>query len=206
MGRRRVTAPGPHQPLLFEPPVASITPLRTTSSQRRVPRSRIRPPQSAARNPPGAMVLQFHDAFGLPVSATPTLEISPQLVDLRRALLLEEFTEFSAALNRRDLVGVADALGDMVYVIYGTALTFGIDLDAVVAEVHRANMSKLDPNGAPLLRADGKVLKGPDYRPPQLAAILERQQLHTCHSRQHEPPAGVGRDLRTHPHSAAGST
>lgn len=121
------------------------------------------------------MVLQFHEAFGLPIGNEPTLAVPRELVALRSNLLNEELREFSAALNHWDVVAVADALGDLVYILYGTAITFGIDLDAVIREVHRANMSKLDANGEPVLRDDGKVLKGPQYRPPNLVAVLGLQ-------------------------------
>jgi predicted HAD superfamily Cof-like phosphohydrolase len=121
------------------------------------------------------MVLEFHETFALPVAPGPTLDVSAELVELRRDLLNEELKELTAALDNRDLIGVADALGDIAYVIYGTALTFGIDLDAVVTEIHRANMSKLGRNAKPVLRSDGKVLKGPDYRPPAIAAVLGRK-------------------------------
>jgi predicted HAD superfamily Cof-like phosphohydrolase len=121
------------------------------------------------------MVLQFHEAFRLPVANAPTLDVPSELLALRWRLLCEEIHELSSAFDRDDLIGVADALGDIVYVLFGTALTVGIDLDAVVSEVHRANMSKLDRNGDPLLRADGKVLKGPDYRPPDIEAALGSQ-------------------------------
>lgn len=88
------------------------------------------------------------------------------------ALLEEEVKELSEASSSRDLVAIADALGDCVYVLYGTALTYGIDLDAVIAEIHRSNMSKLGPGRRPLLRFDGKVIKGPFYTPPDLAPIV----------------------------------
>jgi predicted HAD superfamily Cof-like phosphohydrolase len=70
------------------------------------------------------------------------------------------------------LIGIADALADIVYVVYGAALTYGIDLDAVLREVHRSNMSKLDSDGKPVLRADGKVLKSDRYVRPDIAAAL----------------------------------
>lgn len=75
-----------------------------------------------------------------------------------------------------DHVEVADALADIVYVAYGTALTYGIDLDAVLQEVHRSNMSKLGPDGRPILREDGKVLKGPGYFPPAIGEVLRTQR------------------------------
>ena len=125
--------------------------------------------------PVPADVLRFHEAFDLPRSASPTTDIDDDLAQLRLALLREEVSEFAAATAARDLVGLADALADIVYVAYGAALTYGIDLDAVVHEVHRANMSKLDARGRPVLRADGKVLKSPLYRPPAVDAVLQNQ-------------------------------
>ena len=71
-----------------------------------------------------------------------------------------------------DLAAIAQELADVVYIAYGTALTYGIDLDAVIAEVHRANLSKLDENGRPLYRSDGKVAKGPRYQPPDIRGVL----------------------------------
>ena len=71
-----------------------------------------------------------------------------------------------------EFIGVADALADLVYVLYGTALHYGIDLDAAVHEVHRSNMSKLGEGGEPIRRKDGKVLKGPNFTPPDLEAAL----------------------------------
>lgn len=95
-----------------------------------------------------------------------------ELLELRHNLLIEELRELVAAIDADDIIGVADALGDMVYVLYGTAATFGINLDAVVAAIHKSNMSKLGIDGKPVLRADGKVLKGPKYRPPAIHDAL----------------------------------
>jgi predicted HAD superfamily Cof-like phosphohydrolase len=161
---KRVASPSPDQDSLFSP-LASITSL---SAQSR--RARATPASDCP--PPGVMVRRFHESFGLPVSPSPTLDVPAELLELRRALLQEELEELTDALSQGDIVSVADALGDVVYVVYGTAVTLGVDLDAVVAEVHRANMSKLGPNGEPMCRADGKVLKGPDYQPPDIAAAL----------------------------------
>lgn len=117
---------------------------------------------------------EFHEAFGLAVGTTPAF--ADDLRNLRVALLREEFEEYLAAEAGDDLVEVADALGDMVYVIFGTALTYGIDLDAVLTEIHRSNMSKLGEDGKPVLRADGKVIKGPHYFRPNLAHVLAEQE------------------------------
>ncbi len=129
---------------------------------------------------PTLLVLDFHVALGLPWAATPNVaEVPDGLVQLRIALLEEEVAEFARAAQARDLVGIADALADIAYVTYGAAVTFGIDLDAVIAEVHRSNMSKLDEHGRPVLRADGKVLKSSRYRPPDVAAVLARARALT---------------------------
>lgn len=119
-----------------------------------------------------AAVAEFHQAFGRPVQRQPTADIDPALARLRVDLVQEEVGEFIAASEQGDLIGIADALADIVYVVYGTALTYGIDLDAVLREVHRSNMSKLDGDGKPVLRPDGKVLKSDRYFPPDIASVL----------------------------------
>ncbi|OBB17695.1 nucleotide pyrophosphohydrolase [Mycolicibacterium setense] len=121
-------------------------------------------------------VMQFHRAFGLPAAARPhEAKVSKALAELRIDLLVEEVQEFADAARRGDLVALADALADITYVTYGAALTYGIDLDAVLREIHRANMSKLGPDGRPVLRNDGKVLKPVTYRPPNVKAVLAVQ-------------------------------
>jgi predicted HAD superfamily Cof-like phosphohydrolase len=115
---------------------------------------------------------EFHRVYGLPLRDAPTADIGADQVALRLALIEEEVGELRAAAAAADLTGVADALADIVYVAYGTAHVYGIDLDAVLDEVHASNMTKLDENGRPIRRADGKVLKGPGYRPPDIAGIL----------------------------------
>jgi predicted HAD superfamily Cof-like phosphohydrolase len=127
-----------------------------------------------------AAVAEFHGAFNLPMRNMPTAEIDGCLAKLRVALLEEEVSEFVAASEKGDLVGIADALADIVYVVYGTALTYGIDLDAVLHEVHQSNMSKLGRDGKPLIRDDGKVLKSDQYIPPDVLAALGRQAARTC--------------------------
>lgn len=131
-----------------------------------------------------AMVAEFHKAFGAPnnLGQTPDAEIERK--ELRFALIQEEFFEFQGAIGDgylsepydgyqpADTVEVADALADLVYVAFGAALEFGIDLNAVLAEVHRSNLSKLGADGKPIYREDGKVLKGPDYTRPDIPAVL----------------------------------
>lgn len=116
----------------------------------------------------------FHRAYGLPIRHEPTAAIGPDQVMLRQALIDEEVRELAEAASAGDVVGVADALADIVYVAYGTAHVYGIDLDAVLDEVHASNMTKLGADGRPVRRADGKVLKGPGYRPPDVRAVLDR--------------------------------
>jgi predicted HAD superfamily Cof-like phosphohydrolase len=123
-----------------------------------------------------AAVAEFHAVFGLPVRRLPAAGIDPALARLRISLLEEETGEFRAAAENRDLIEIADALADVVWVAYGTALTYGIDLDSVLREVHRSNMSKLDADGRPLLRDDGKVLKSERFFPPDIRAVLDAQQ------------------------------
>lgn len=125
---------------------------------------------------PMQCVLEFHLAFDLPVALRPDpTRVSGALAALRVALLVEEVQEFATAARSGDIVAVADALADIAYVTYGAALTYGIDLDAVLREVHASNMSKLGPDGRPVMRADGKVLKPATYRPPNVEAVLTLQ-------------------------------
>jgi predicted HAD superfamily Cof-like phosphohydrolase len=124
---------------------------------------------------PMQCVLQFHHAFGLPGAARPRQAVPASLAELRIALLVEEVQEFADAARSGDLVALADALADIAYVTYGAALTYGVDLDAVLREIHRSNMSKLGADGRPVLRSDGKVLKPATYRPPNVKAVLAIQ-------------------------------
>ena len=117
-------------------------------------------------------VAEFHMSFNLPLERTPQPRVRDESRALRVELLREEFEEFKDAVVRQDVVAVADALGDIVYVAYGAALTYGIDLDAVLREIHRANMSKLGPDGEPILREDGKVLKSLSYVAPDVRRVL----------------------------------
>lgn len=127
-----------------------------------------------SRPSPYEAVGEFHAAFGVRSRTRPTLDVPAAELSLRQDLLDEEVGELRDAVVARDLVGVADALADIVYIACGTAQALGIPFDDVFAEVHRANMSKLGADGRPLLRADGKVLKGPAYIPPDVAGVLRR--------------------------------
>ena len=113
-------------------------------------------------------VRDFMTTFGQEVKTVPEFP-SEDIQKLRDELIHEEFNEFLAADN---LVDIADALTDLLVVIYGAGHAYGIDLDECFKEVHRSNMSKLGEDGKPIYREDGKVLKGPNYSEPNLEAVL----------------------------------
>jgi predicted HAD superfamily Cof-like phosphohydrolase len=121
------------------------------------------------------MVREWHEAFDVPVAPEPA--IPPARAALRLALIEEEAAELREAVEAGDLVAVLDALCDLQYVVDGAFLEFGlhgVKHDAM-AEVHGSNMSKLGADGRPVLREDGKVLKGPSFRQPDLAALLRQR-------------------------------
>ncbi|MFJ5266627.1 MazG nucleotide pyrophosphohydrolase domain-containing protein [Streptomyces sp. NPDC088387] len=123
---------------------------------------------------PADLVREFHRVFGLDARSAPG-EISPELAAHRGELLAEEAAEVAEVAVEGPLDRLAHELADVVYVAYGTALVHGIDLDAVLAEIHRSNMTKLGPDGQVARRADGKVLKGEHYEAPDVSAVLRRQ-------------------------------
>ncbi len=96
-----------------------------------------------------------------------------QIVQLRIDLIEEELNELKAAINNNDIVEVADALTDILYVTYGAGHSFGIDLDKCFDEVQKSNMSKLGEDGKPIYNDSGKVMKGPNYFAPNLKKIIE---------------------------------
>ena len=120
------------------------------------------------------LVGDFMEAFGQTVEIDPTWP-DFNTRDLRLELISEEFSELCQAMEDRDMVQIADALTDLLYVVYGAGHSFGIDLDECFQEVHSSNMSKLGPNGKPIHREDGKVMKGPGYFEPDLEGILGAQ-------------------------------
>ena len=114
----------------------------------------------------------FMNAFGQEVLSEPTLP-SPELAKLRLELIREEVEELNVGIEGMDIVEIADALTDILYVVYGAGHAFGLDLDACYREVHSSNMSKLGADGKPIYREDGKVLKGPHYRSPDLTQFCK---------------------------------
>lgn len=123
-----------------------------------------------------AAVTEFHKAFGLGIKNTPTADLGLQKNLLRYKLMREENEEYLEAANNNDLVEVADALGDMLYILCGTIIEHGLQekIEEVFEEIQRSNMSKLGADGKPIYREDGKVLKGPDYFQPDIASILKK--------------------------------
>ena len=116
----------------------------------------------------------FHEAFGVKISNKPTLELSKDILKLRHSLMQEENNEYLKAVEEKNLIEVADALGDMLYILCGTILTHGFQnlIEDIFNEIQSSNMSKLGDDGKPIYRNDGKVLKGPNYKKPNIKKIL----------------------------------
>lgn len=120
------------------------------------------------------MLREFHSAFGLHQAEVPALP-PPDVAGLRQQLLQDEVAELAAAVQAGGLADIAHELADVIYIALGTAITYGIDVDPIIAEIHAANMTKLGPDGRPKRRADGKVLKGDHYRAPDVRRVLHGQ-------------------------------
>ncbi len=118
----------------------------------------------------------FHNSFGLGVSKEPTADLGAAKNQLRFNLMDEENKEYLEAANEGDLIEVADALGDMLYILCGTILEHGMQykIEEVFEEIQRSNMSKLGADGKPIYREDGKVLKGPNYFKPDIQTIMDK--------------------------------
>ena len=118
------------------------------------------------------MVLAFHQEFDIHTAPNPTVP-DDQTQTLRVCLIQEEFDELQHALKSKDLTGIAKELADLLYVVYGTAVSYGIDMEPVFKEVHRSNMSKVGGHK----REDGKWVKPPTYSPADISPILKIQCL-----------------------------
>ncbi|WP_405381179.1 hypothetical protein [Maribacter sp. LLG6340-A2] len=121
-------------------------------------------------------VKEFHNSFGLGVSDNMQADLGSAKNMLRFNLMDEENKEYLEAAQNNDMVEVADALGDMLYILCGTILEHGMQykIEEVFNEIQRSNMSKLGADGKPIYREDGKVLKGPNYFRPDIEAILKK--------------------------------
>ena len=122
-------------------------------------------------------VQEFHEAFGLGIQNKPTTSLPIGTLKLRFDLMAEENEEYFEAAKNGDIVEVADALGDMLYILCGTILEHGMQhkIEEVFNEIQRSNMSKLGIDGKPIYREDGKVLKGPNYFKPNIAKIINHK-------------------------------
>ena len=120
-------------------------------------------------------VKQFHEIYKIGYSQIPKASLGENKNQLRYNLMKEENEEYLQAVQDNDLVEIADALGDMLYILCGTIIEHGLQdkIEAVFDEIQRSNMSKLGENGEPMYREDGKVIKGPNYFKPNFAAILK---------------------------------
>lgn len=121
-------------------------------------------------------VKEFHKVFGLEFHEEPTVSISDRIIELRHRLMQEENDEYLEAAKAHNLTLVADALGDKLYILCGTIIAHGLQhkiLD-VFEEIHRSNMSKLDEEGKPIYREDGKIMKSKKYFLPDIKTVLEK--------------------------------
>ena len=119
-------------------------------------------------------VEDFHNAFGLGIAKKPTIDLSQETIKLRFNLMKEENEEYYEAAKRNDMIEVADALGDMLYILCGTILEHGMQdlIEPVFDEIQKSNMSKLGEDGNPIFREDGKVMKGPNYFKPNFTKFF----------------------------------
>lgn len=119
-------------------------------------------------------VEEFHKTYKLGISDSPIAKLENNSHELRYELMKEENEEYLEATKTNNLIEVADALGDMLYILCGTMIEHGMQdvMEEIFDEIHRSNMSKLDENGNPIYREDGKVIKGPNYFKPEIEKIL----------------------------------
>ena len=117
-------------------------------------------------------VKTFMETFGQEVKTNPSFS-TEKINNLRYDLIKEELEELKVAMTNKDLLEVADALTDILYVTYGAGHAFGIDLDKCFEEVQNSNMSKLDENNRPIFNESGKVMKGPKYFKPDLNKFIK---------------------------------
>ena len=119
-------------------------------------------------------VKDFHDTFGLNYNDSPTVDLEKKIIELRFNLMKEENDEYIEAARNKDIVEVADALGDMLYILCGTIIEHGMSdiIEDVFDEIQKSNMSKLGADGKPIYREDGKVMKGPNYFKPNFSKFF----------------------------------
>lgn len=122
------------------------------------------------------MVKEFHLRFKIPHNQLPTADVEERLYLLRHKLMQEENDEYLDACKKGDLTEIADALGDKMYILFGTILTHGLQhiIEDVFNEIQESNLSKLDENGQPIYREDGKIMKSNRYFKPDIGAVLKK--------------------------------
>ena len=122
------------------------------------------------------LVKEFHEVFKLEYNLKPTAELSEKIINLRHKLMAEENDEYLEACQQKDLTLIADALGDKLYILFGTIISHGLQhkIEEVFDEIHRSNMSKLDANKQPIYREDGKIMKSEMYFLPDIKQVLEK--------------------------------
>ena len=121
-------------------------------------------------------VKEFNEAFKIKYSKNQKADLDESTIELRYRLMQEENDEYLEAARKKDLVEIADALGDKLYILCGTILAHGLQdkIVEVFDEIQRSNMSKLSADGTPVIREDGKILKAPNYFKPNIKSILEK--------------------------------
>ena len=119
-------------------------------------------------------VKDFHDTFGLNYNDSPTVDLEKKIIELRFNLMKEENEEYIEAARNNDIIEIADALGDMLYILCGTIIEHGMSdiIEDVFDEIQKSNMSKLGADGNPIYREDGKVMKGPNYFKPNFSKFF----------------------------------
>ena len=122
------------------------------------------------------MVREFHEVFDHLIQDKPNANIDISIQSLRYDLIYEELRELNDAMLDRDIVEVADAIADLLYVVYGTAVSYGIDIEPVFEAVHKSNMDKIWPDGELHYHPNGKVKKPEGWEPPNIKAILKEQE------------------------------
>lgn len=118
-----------------------------------------------------SQVRQFNETYGKQMSSKPRLPTETEAT-LMNNLIHEELMELNEAMDKGDLVEIADAIGDILYVTAQQATILGLPVDALLQEIQRSNLSKLGADGKPIYREDGKVLKGPNFSEPQISKVL----------------------------------
>jgi predicted HAD superfamily Cof-like phosphohydrolase len=142
-------------------------------------------------SPEQQLVKEFHEKFSCVINTSPTINVDPELLTARGEFMLEEVQEFREAASNNNLTEMVDALADIIYFAYGTAINLGVDLEPVFEEVHRSNMTKVWPDGSVRRREDGKVIKPPTYTKPDVAFEILKQMRAKGYLGNKEVPVGA---------------